>query len=105
VSCDIAEARAAFPQANSAPALRNLVLSTDAACARDGKTAHMATTLKIRPEVPDLVQKWRLEQLEAAGYPQHHAVLISQRADIDLHAAVRLLDAGCPLETALRILL
>lgn len=65
----------------------------------------MTTTLHTRPRLLDPVQKWRLELLTTAGYPQYHALVISARNDIDLHMAIRLLSDGCPLETALRILL
>jgi hypothetical protein len=51
------------------------------------------------------VHRWRLEQLLAAGYPPRDAQVLSDRADVDLHLAVRLLEAGCPVDTALRILL
>jgi hypothetical protein len=49
--------------------------------------------------------RWRLEQLEAAGYPPFQASGLSERADVDLHLVVRLLDQGCPVTTALSILL
>jgi hypothetical protein len=51
------------------------------------------------------VQSWRLQQLLAAGYPRREARLLSEREDIDLHLATKLLLNGCPIETALRILL
>jgi len=51
------------------------------------------------------VHRWRLEQLLAAGYPPRDAEMLSERADVDLHLAVCLVEAGCPVETALRILL
>jgi hypothetical protein len=51
------------------------------------------------------VHRWRLECLLAGGYPRREAELLSERADVDLHLALRLLDAGCPVETAMRILL
>jgi len=53
----------------------------------------------------DPVRTWRVEQLQAAGYPFYDAHALSERADVDLHVAVELLRAGCPVETALRILL
>lgn len=51
------------------------------------------------------VIRWRRHVLLEAGYERLDARLIADRADIDLHTAVYLLKAGCPLETALRILL
>ncbi len=59
----------------------------------------------IEPGVPDPVREWRLERLEQAGYPPDHARVLSGRRDVDLHLAVRLLQLGCPVETAVRILL
>ena len=51
------------------------------------------------------VLRWRLAELERAGYPPDAALVLSGRADVDLHEAVALLESGCPLETAMRILL
>lgn len=55
--------------------------------------------------VSEPVYEWRLEQLEAAGYSPFQAQLLSRTPEVDLHLAVGLLEAGCPVETALRILL
>ncbi|HZC29358.1 MAG TPA: hypothetical protein VE269_06425 [Gaiellaceae bacterium] len=52
-----------------------------------------------------LIEAWRAEALERAGYPVDLAVEIAGRHDIDLHNAVDLLEAGCPLDLALRIIL
>jgi hypothetical protein len=52
-----------------------------------------------------LIEAWRAEELERAGYPAHDAAQIAARHDIDLHRAVDLLRGGCPLELALRIVL
>lgn len=54
---------------------------------------------------PEPVWRWRLEQLKGAGYPPSQAQLLSRTPEVDLHLAVGLLEAGCPVETALRILL
>jgi hypothetical protein len=53
----------------------------------------------------DDVLRWRAEQLAAAGYCTEDVVLLAERRDIDLHLATSLLHRGCPIETALRILL
>jgi len=53
----------------------------------------------------DQVRRWRLRELERAGYPASGALVLSRRDDIDLHEAVRLLASGCPVATAFRILL
>ena len=52
-----------------------------------------------------LIEAWRAEELERAGYPAQDAARIAARHDIDLHRAVDLLRVGCPLELALRIVL
>ncbi len=51
------------------------------------------------------IQRWRAEELERAGYDAGAALELAARQDIDLHLAVDLLERGCPLETAVRILL
>lgn len=48
---------------------------------------------------------WRLEQLSAAGYTSEALILLAERTDVDLRRATRLLAEGCPVATALRILL
>jgi hypothetical protein len=48
---------------------------------------------------------WRYEELLRAGYAEREAMLLADRADVDLHLAVELLRRGCPPATALRILL
>jgi hypothetical protein len=52
-----------------------------------------------------LVEAWRAEQLEQAGYGAVAACELAMRQDVDLHVAVRLLSQGCPTELALKILL
>ncbi len=51
------------------------------------------------------VELWRREQLEQAGYDEHSAQLVAERADVDLHAACELVRRGCPVARAVRILL
>jgi hypothetical protein len=51
------------------------------------------------------VFSWRQESLLAAGYDLRHALKLALRPEVDLHLAVRLRRAGCPQETAARILL
>ena len=53
----------------------------------------------------DEVTCWRERILEQAGYGADDAHLIAERPEIDLHVAVYLAEAGCSVETALRILL
>ena len=58
----------------------------------------------IRDET-DVIEAWRAEALERAGYGVRDAAAIAVRHDIDLHLATDLLQMGCPEELALRILL
>ena len=51
------------------------------------------------------IERWRLEELIRAGYPEQGAAALAGRLDIDLHAAVALLERGCAPDVALRILL
>ena len=50
------------------------------------------------------VVNWRFSQLCAVGYPVEEAILLSKRADVDLHFARRLLERGASVQVALRIL-
>ena len=63
-----------------------------------------AATTDIRVET-ELVEAWRAEQLEAAGYGAQTAAEIAMRQDIDLHRAIDLLSSGCSTELAAQILL
>jgi hypothetical protein len=51
------------------------------------------------------IERWRAEELERAGYGAEEAVELAGRNYVDLRLAVELLQRGCPIETALRILL
>lgn len=51
------------------------------------------------------VTTWRIYILTRAGYPFEDAELLATHPTVDLHAAVWLIERGCPVETALRILL
>ena len=63
-----------------------------------------AAELQDRPEL-ERIERWRQDALERAGYPADAARTLAGRHDVDLHRAVELLQRGCPLETALKILL
>jgi hypothetical protein len=56
-------------------------------------------------EETDVVEAWRTEQLEHAGYGSQEAAKLARRPDVDLHVAVELVRRGCSAELALRILL
>jgi hypothetical protein len=51
------------------------------------------------------VIRWRMEQLANAGYSWACSMVIAANRDIDLHQAVELVRRGCPVDTAVRILL
>jgi hypothetical protein len=51
------------------------------------------------------VERWRIDELERAGYDARAATTLAARHDIDLHSAVDLLRKGCSPELALQILL
>lgn len=51
------------------------------------------------------IERWRAEMLERAGYAHEAAAELAARHDVDLHAAVELVEKGCPADVALRILL
>lgn len=53
----------------------------------------------------ELVEAWRAEQLEMAGYGAPAAAELAMRHDVDLHVAVEMLTQGCAPALALKILL
>jgi hypothetical protein len=50
------------------------------------------------------VERWRAEELERAGFHPEAAFELAMRFDVDLHAAVDLVERGCSPELALQIL-
>ena len=62
-------------------------------------------TRDVYNEKEALVLEWRVETLVRAGFEPVAAVDVACDKDVDLHVAVRLVERGCPPETALRILL
>jgi hypothetical protein len=50
------------------------------------------------------VTSWRIDQLLQAGYDNEAALVLALDREVDLRQAVSLLDRGCPVDTALRIL-
>jgi hypothetical protein len=63
------------------------------------------TETPIRLSEQELVEQWRAEELERAGYSPQAAVELAARADVDLHRAAQLIKNGCSPELALQILL
>jgi len=58
------------------------------------------------PQTEDArVARWRTDQLARAGYDREAASLLADARHVDLHDAVELMRQGCPVDTALRILL
>ena len=53
----------------------------------------------------ELVEQWRLDTLERAGYDAESAAVIAASPEVDLHHAVSLVKGGCPVALALQILL
>jgi hypothetical protein len=65
---------------------------------------NIAAETEIRDET-GVIEAWRAEALERAGYGARDAATIAARHDIDLHLATDILGMGCPADLALRILL
>ena len=65
-------------------------------------TANLKPTAETETE---RIERWRREALERAGYAARAAAELALRGDIDLHAAIGLVQRGCPPETAAKILL
>jgi hypothetical protein len=59
--------------------------------------------LELDPEA-DLVRRWRVEELERAGFAPEDALLLAELRHVDLHRATSLLRDGCPPGLAVRIL-
>jgi hypothetical protein len=59
----------------------------------------------VRQTEQELVEAWRAEALERAGYSEAAAAELAMRHDIDLHRAAELLEQGCTPELALKILI
>jgi hypothetical protein len=57
-----------------------------------------------QPTEQELVERWRAQELQRAGFDPEAAAELARRGDVDLHAAVELLQKGCPPAVALSIL-
>ncbi len=51
------------------------------------------------------VLRWRFDVLNRAGYDTDAAAILAAHVEIDLRAAEDLVSRGCPVDTALKILL
>lgn len=67
----------------------------------------MTTAQLTELDSPEATQvlRWRLRTLLGAGYGYADAVALAMAGDVDLHAAARLIERGCPSALAVRILL
>ena len=61
------------------------------------------TTLQVTEQ--EIVERWRAQELERAGFPEDMANELAMRSDVDLHAAIDLIRRGCAPELAAQILL
>jgi hypothetical protein len=67
-------------------------------------TADTTTTTTTRPTEQEIVERWRAQELERAGFSEDVAAEFAMRSDVDLHRAVELLQRGCTPELAAHIL-
>ena len=66
----------------------------------------MSTMEERRPRVDAAdIFSWRFCELVRAGFSNDQAFLLAGEPGVDIRVAERLLAAGCPAETAQRILL
>ena len=61
---------------------------------------HLVTDTEL-----ERVENWRAEELARAGFDPSDAIALAGRHDIDLHLALRLIELGCPHDTAISILI
>jgi hypothetical protein len=72
---------------------------------KEVKSISAAEVVVDRKEEAERVRMWRLEELQRAGYERRMARNLAERSYVDLHLATGLLRQGCPVDTALKILL
>ena len=58
----------------------------------------------LSPTEQELVERWRAQELERAGFPEDLASELAVRGDVDLHRAIEMIAAGCAPELAADIL-
>jgi hypothetical protein len=51
------------------------------------------------------VERWRMEELLRVGFDVESASLVAAELAVDLHAAIDMVERGCPPDLAARILL
>ncbi|HWJ32895.1 MAG TPA: hypothetical protein VNR59_11190 [Gaiellaceae bacterium] len=52
----------------------------------------------------EIVERWRAQELERAGFPEDVATEFAMRTDVDLHVAIDLIRRGCTPDLAAQIL-
>jgi hypothetical protein len=52
----------------------------------------------------EIVERWRAQELERAGFPEDVAAEFAMRSDVDLHVAIDLIRRGCTADLAAQIL-
>jgi hypothetical protein len=62
-------------------------------------------TTEVYDEKVAAVLEWRIETLRRAGFDADGSFDLAFNPDVDLHAAVQLVERGCPPATAVRILI
>jgi hypothetical protein len=72
---------------------------------KEVKSISAAEVVVDRAEEAERVRLWRLEELQRAGYERRMARSLAERSYVDLHLATGLLRKGCPVDTALKILI
>jgi hypothetical protein len=51
------------------------------------------------------VERWRMDELLRVGFDVEFAALIAAEPGVDLHAAIDMVERGCPPDLAAQILL
>jgi len=64
-----------------------------------------AETENVQPTEQEIVEAWRAEELERAGFPPGLAAELAICIHVDLHRAASLIARGCTPELAAQILL
>jgi hypothetical protein len=74
------------------------------ACFTEEGTTMSAVETYIETET-ERVERWRTEELLRVGFDVEVATLLGSEFGVDLHAAIDMVERGCPPDLAARILL
>ena len=70
----------------------------------EGYDPRMALSASEQRPIDDrAVVAWRFGELQRVGFDERVALELALCPDVDLHLAIRLVEQGCPIEIALRI--